>query len=462
MRLNPNDNRSIVRYEPQRDLGRKKSGETRKFPRPLRPRRARRSGLSPISARSYPLAMPRNRDCPQTVHVDDARTLFLAGHGLLRDPSPGSRRLTPARLYRGIEELGFVQVDTISTVRRAHHHILHTRFDDYEPALLKTLLERQRRVFEHWTHDASIIPAVWMPHWKRRFRLYAQRHDRADTWLRRRMGDDWQAVIDHVLERIDSEGPLRSVDFEHERNAGGSWWSWKPQKAALEYLWRIGTLTVTARHNFQKVYDRTERVYPQCHADDEADEREHLEWACATALDRLGFATASELAAFFDAVKTADARQWITDAARDGRVVDVQVEFADGSAPRKAVAWHDWRRRLSRCSPPPDRMRLLSPFDPVVRDRDRALRLFHFEYRFEAFVPAAKRTYGYYVLPILDSDTIVGRLDAKTHRDRGELEVKGLWWEPNVRITKKLQSRLDSALHRLAESVGVDDVIRND
>jgi len=387
-----------------------------------------------------------------------AGNLLLLGQGLMHDPSTAAP-LTPARLHRHIERLGFVQVDTISTVQRAHHHILHCRFDDYDPAHLRKLLETDRKLFEHWTHDASIIPTAWFPHWKRRFERYRQRGNAPNAWWRQRIGDDPDAVIDHVLERITDEGPLRSADFEHDQKSTGPWWGWKPQKAALEYLWRIGVLAVDRRVNFHKHYDLTERVLPHVHDAEPPDEEQHVDWACTAALERLGSATPAELAGFFKAITIAEARQWCTAARRDGRIVDVVVESAGGSKPVKAVAFHDWQRRLSRVPDPPDRMRLLSPFDPVIRDRKRALRLFDFDYRFEAFTPAPKRKYGYYVLPILDRDQFVGRLDAKTHRDRSELEVKGLWWEPTVRVTSKRRARLDDALDRLAHAVGADYIV---
>lgn len=403
-------------------------------------------------------AMPPAHPSPDVLTAAQARRLLLDRQGLMHDPST-TARLTPARLHRHIERIGFVQIDTISTVQRAHHHILHSRFDDYEPAQLRKLLDTDRKLFEHWTHDASIIPIAWFPQWKLRFERYRERGNAPNAWWRKRIGDNPDAVLDHVLERITDEGPLRSADFEHDRKDSGPWWGWKPQKAALEYLWRIGVLAVDRRVNFHKHYDLTERVLAHVYDHDPPGRKEHVDWACTTALERLGTATPAELAGFFNAIPLADARNWCAAARSEGRIVEVVIESADGSKPRRSYAFHDWKRRLSRVPDPPDRLRLLSPFDPVIRDRKRALRLFDFDYRFEAFTPASKRRYGYYVLPMLDRDRIVGRLDAKTHRDRSELEVKGLWWEPSVRVTKALRSRLDDALDRLANAVGVDFVV---
>lgn len=399
----------------------------------------------------------------ETVSATQARAFLLAGQGLLDDPATGNRPgkpLTPAGLYSRIERMGFVQMDTISTVERAHQHILHSRCDDYKPTMLTKLL-RDRKLFEHWTHDASIIPTAWWPHWKRRFDRYAKR-EHSKAWWRQRIGDDPQAVLDHVIERITDEGPLRSADFEHQRTeapAPPGWWGWKPQKAALEHLWRAGVLSVSKRINFHKYYDLTERVFPKLRDHEPTDADAHLDWACTSALDRLEFATPGELFAFFRAITPVEARAWCTQAAKDGRVVEVMVESANGSAPRKSFGWHDWKKRLKKLPAPPNRLRLLSPFDPVLRDRDRALRLFNFDYRFEAFVPAPKRRYGYYVLPMLDNDQLVGRVDAKTHRDRGEFVVNNIWWEPTIKPTRVRKARLDDALERLAHFVGAEHVV---
>lgn len=395
----------------------------------------------------------------EKVTIEQARMALLAGQGLLDDPAGGKKRLTPAGLYHKVERMGFVQVDTISTVERAHQHILHSRCDDYRPEMLTKLLERDRKLFEHWTHDASIIPTAWWPHWQHRFKRYEKRAASPSAWWRQRIGKDPQAVIDHVIERITKEGALRSADFEHERTDSAGWWGWKPQKAALEHLWRAGMLSISKRVNFHKYYDLTERVLPEWYQTAASEHEAHIDWACTTALDRLGFATSGELFQFFRAITSVEARQWCTDAKRDGRVVEVIIESNNGTNPRKAFAFVNWKQRLKKLPGAPDRMRLLSPFDPVLRDRDRTLRLFSFDYRFEAFVPAPKRKYGYYVLPILDRDALVGRIDAKTHRDRGELVVNKLWWEPRIKPTRERTARLNEALERLAQFVGAERVI---
>lgn len=390
----------------------------------------------------------------RTISATEARRLLLHGQGLLEDPA---RPASPAAVHRQIERMGFVQVDTINVVERAHHHIIGSRFHDYRPTVLTRLLEKDRKLFEHWTHDASVIPIAWFPYWQVRFERYRRRGIDAASWWAKRMEGDPVAVIDDVLERITREGPLMSKDFEHERKPGqGSWWGWKPQKAALEYLWRQGTLTVTRRVNFHKVYDLTERVLPHLHDGPMPDQSQHVDWACETALDRLGVATPSELARFMNAIDLPAARAWCQSAAERGAVEQVQVESADDSPPQVAFAVPDWKERVECLPGPPPGMRLLSPFDPILRDRDRTERRFGFRYRFEAFVPEAKREYGYYVLPLLEGERLVGRVDPKHHRQEGELEIKGVWWEPKFKPTRQRRQALEEAVNDLACSIGAE------
>jgi uncharacterized protein len=208
--------------------------------------------------------------------------------------------------------------------------------------------------------------------------------------------------------------------------------------------------------NFHKVYDLSERVFPEAHALPPPDPDGHRDWACASALERLSVATPRELAAFWDALEPGEAAAWCAAALADGRIEKVEVEDRAGGDPKAAFAAADWRRRLEALPEPDPGMTLLCPFDPVLRDRARTLRLFGFDYRFEAFTPEARRQFGYYVLPVLEGDELVGRLDAKFHRERGLLEVKGLWWELGVRPTKVRLRRLRSAVEDLAARIGAE------
>jgi uncharacterized protein YcaQ len=390
------------------------------------------------------------------VSAAQARLLLMGAQGLLADPA---RAATPAVVFDLVRRMGFVQLDSISYVERAHHLTLSSRLHTYRREHFARLLERDRSLFEHWTHDASAVPTEWFQHWKPRFARAAARI-RANGWWQERMGGDAERIIDAVRARIAREGPLRSQDFEHERGQVSAWWGWKPQKAALEYLWHTGELVVLRREKFQKVYDLTERVFQELHHAAAPLEEEHVEWACATALERLVVATPKELAEFWASIDPARAKSWCERAVLDGRIVPVLVEPFDGEAskPRPAYALPDWERRLKRLPEPPPLTRLLSPFDPVLRDRARALRLFGFDYRFEAFVPEPQRKFGYYVLPVLEGDRLVGRIDPKFERSEGVLKVRRVYWEPGVRATRERVKNLKEAAERLARFVGAERV----
>lgn len=383
----------------------------------------------------------------------ELRRLFLERHGLSGSPAGP---LTRDGLDTLIERLGFVQVDTISTLEQAHHHILFTRANGYRKPLLKHLLEKRRSLFEHWTHDASIIPTRFYPFWKSRFRRTAERLAGSRHWVERFNGRQ-DEVLAEMRRRVAETGPVSSrevtSDDTEERSA---WWGWTPSKTALEYLWHTGEFAVAGRRGFAKVYDLSHRVIPTEHHEPEPDHDATVDWMCRQAIDRLGVATPREIAAFFNGITIAEAEAWCAAAPADA-LRRVEIEHADGSV--RAV----WARPdvvdLARAAPePPARMRFLSPFDPMIRERDRTQRFFGFDYRFEAFVPAPKRVWGYYVLPMLERDRLIGRIELKAHRDRGALEVRGFWLEPGVRPAKARLAKVDAEIERWRIFAGLDTV----
>jgi uncharacterized protein YcaQ len=380
-----------------------------------------------------------------------ARALFMQAQGLLDDPR---RTAGVASLGRLIDRLGYVQVDSINVVDRGHHLTLAARLHGYRPGHLSQLLEQRRSLFEHWTHDASVIPSRWYAHWKPRFRRFDQSSSYR-RWIETRMGPDHAKTVAHVKRRLRREGPLMSKAFEAPEGVKrGKWWGWTPQKAALELLWRTGAVTIAGRENFHKIYDLSERVLPELVGIRTPGKRQQLEWACGEAIERLVVASSGEIAEFFAAVTPREAAAWCRKAEGQGKIVAVEVEDARGGRRRAGYALPDWQSRLARCPAAPAGLRLLSPFDPVIRDRRRLERRFGFEYRFEAFVPSARRKWGYYVLPILEGDRFVGRLDPKLHRDRETLEVRHLYWEPGIRPTRARKRALEEALSVLGSRVG--------
>jgi uncharacterized protein len=378
-----------------------------------------------------------------------ARRLFLARHALGEAPVGPARGAALADL---IGRIGFVQVDSINTVARAHHMILWSRRHSYRPEALKQLTEGERGLFEHWTHDASLLPIGLHPYWQHRFVRDAQRlQSNWKSWFR----DGYEAEFETILRRIEAEGPVTSSDVgQGEVRGKGGWWDWHPSKTALEWLWRTGQLAVAGRNGFQKIYDLTERVIPAAHLGDVPDEATMVDWACASALDHLGFATPGEIRAYWKALRPEEARGWCAAALASGAVIEIDVEGYDGSR-KRMLARPDVLDAVPQVSAG---LRILSPFDPALRDRDRAEFLFGFHYRIEVFVPEPKRVYGYYVFPVLEGDQIIGRLDAKAFRDEAVLRVKAFWPEVGVKPGPQRLRRLDGALERLAAFAGCTSV----
>ncbi len=378
-----------------------------------------------------------------------ARHVFLDRHALAEAPVGAASG--PA-LHDLVSRIGFVQVDSINTVARAHDMILFARRQSYRPDGLKRLLERDRSLWEHWTHDASILPVGLHGIWQHRFQRDAERLHK--NW-RKFFREGYEAQFDTILNRIARDGPVGTADVgEGEVRGKGGWWDWHPSKTALEWLWRTGQIAITRRDSFRKIYDLTERVIPAAHRAQVPAEIV-VDWACGSALDRLGFSTSGELAAYWNAATPAEAKDWTRAALAAGDIIEIDVEGATGQ-PRRAFA-----RPETLATDPPEptaRLRILSPFDPALRDRDRAEHLFGFRYRIEVFVPEPQRTYGYYVFPILEGDRLIARIDAKAHRDQSVLRVRAVWPEPGVKLGTGRRTRLAVELDRLARFAGCDRV----
>ena len=387
-----------------------------------------------------------------------ARRVFMGRHLLIDTPQGDAG---PNEMLEVVRGLGFVQLDSINTVARAHDLILFTRKARYMPNALKTLYEQDKGLFEHWTHDAAVIPVEFYPYWQmRRERDAIKLQKQWKNWRR----DGFEAQLQVVLDQIREQGPLSSSDVGKEEARGsGGWWDWHPSKTALEYLWRTGALSVVGREGFKKRYDLTERVLEATLSDptNAPDVEGAIDWCCNGALDRLGFATHAEIAAFWAHVTTAEAKAWCIAALERGDIIQVQVEGADGST-KPAFARPSLPDDVGLNAEPTGRLRVLSPFDPALRDRKRAARLFGFQYTVEMFVPEAKRKYGYYVFPLLERDRLVARVDMKAFRGRDCLHVKALWPEEGVKWTSARAKAFEAELHRMIDLAGVSKVTFED
>ncbi len=319
---------------------------------------------------------------------------------------------------RALEHLGHVQVDTISVVARAHDHILASRVPGYRSAHLQQLIAR-REAFEYWAHAAAFLPMTDFRHALPRMQRLAAggRHwARAD---RREM--------ERVLDRIRAEGPLRARDFAAPAGHRGGWWEWKPAKRALERLFQEGRLMVTAREGFEKRFDLTERVLPSWVDTRVPDLAEHAAWLVARARRHLGVFTARH--ARYQRHETGLGKavdRALADAVEAGEVLQVAHPKLTGN-PR----WFVDADAIAACGAPISRRpQALSPFDPLVIHRDRLGALFEFDYQIECYLPAGKRRFGYFSLPLLAGTRFIGRADCKAERKQRVLTCRHLALEP--------------------------------
>ncbi|MEH0020394.1 MAG: crosslink repair DNA glycosylase YcaQ family protein [Desulfobacter sp.] len=343
------------------------------------------------------------------------RRIALAAQGLLK-VQPYGRGLPGAR--KAIAHIGYVQVDTISVVERAHHHVLHSRVPGFKPAMANQML-RNGDIFEYWTHAAAFLPMADF-----RFSLpYKHAIKSGQThWYKTRD----KKLMEELLARIRSDGPLRSRDIETNTKNRAGWWDWKPAKKALEQMYMEGDLMVCDRDGFQKTYDLTERVLPsrinaQMPGMDEfAAHIVDRQLRCHGIVSLKGLTYQRRNAGLRNAVK-----DLVNERLAQGVLEQVKMEGSGDVFLTEAGALD---RPLPRLK---NRVKILSPFDNSLIQRDRLKALFQYDYRLECYVPSAKRRYGYFCLPLLFRDTFIGRMDCKAHRNIRLLEIKSLYFEPH-------------------------------
>ena len=385
---------------------------------------------------------------PLSISNRDARRLWLERQGLAATPTGA---LDDDGLTAIIDRLGFVQLDTIRIIARAHDHIMWSRNQNYREDMLDDLV-KQRAAFEHFTHDASVLPMSFYPYWRRQFDRMRKRVD-SSRWHEFMPS---KKACEKILARVEAEGPLSTRDFEtRATKKEKAAWVRPPHKVALDYYWYAGVLATCHRRNFIKHYDVREKVIPEKLRDKAVSDNRQVDWLCENALERLGFASEGDLQRFWDAVDLDEVKSWTKK--RRKKLVEVEIKSAAGEC-YKAFAPEDIEEKLDKASAPTSRLRLLNPFDPVIRDRNRLARLFGFDYRVEMFVPAAKRQYGYYIYPMLEGDRFVGRIEAKADRKSGKLNVENIWWEKGVKTTPARLKKLDAELDRIGRFVGARDV----
>ena len=366
----------------------------------------------------------------------DARKLFLKQQGLLRDNEFGRGKNAT---NKAIQRLTYVQIDTISVINRAHQHVLYNRVGNYNPTHLEKLVQ-EREVFEYWSHAAAFLP----------FKDFRYSLPVMKGFRNTRQCDD--KLKAEVLARIRAEGPLQSRDFEDTSGKKrGGWWEWKPAKRILEHLFFSGELMVTRREGFQKVFDLTENVLPSSINTSEPTLEEWTRFIVLGMVHALGIATEYDIGYAKPIIRRLSKitlkdplRATLSALVAEGQLLEVNVQGRACYTTEQLLSLLPVRSTRQS-------VRLLSPFDNVVINRRRTRELFDFEYLLECYVPAAKRKYGYFSLPLLYGDSLIGRLDAKAHRKHHLLQVNNLVLEPHVKIEDQLIQALASGIAKFAK-----------
>lgn len=372
-----------------------------------------------------------------------ARTLQLAAMGLLSPPQRVARKTD---VLAAIRAMNMLQIDTIHVVARSPYLVLWSRLGDYPAGWLDELLA-EGALFEYWSHAACFLPIETYPGYRRQMlHLEAAGSERSAL----RLAAEPLAHIE-LVEHVRENGPVRAADFEHvDGRKGNGWWDWKPDKLRLETLFTAGELMVRRRDNFHRIYDARERVVPpHLLSDDAVPSRDavHRQWTLA-AVKAMGFAPARWIGDYFrhaGRVPLPHPRTLV----ESGELLHIQVEgMAQGAyvhLDHLSLLRAAQKGRLEACY-----STLLSPFDPLVWDRERALALFNFDYRIECYTPEAKRKFGYFCLPILVRGALVGRLDAKAHRAERVFEIKALYLERGVSVDEMLVADIADVISRCA------------
>jgi uncharacterized protein len=389
----------------------------------------------------------------------EARRTALAAQGFGRAPgAAGTRQLGIA-----LQRMAALQIDSVNVYARSHYMPLFSRLGAYDTALLDRMLFARRAPYvEYWAHVASFVAAADWPLFGFRMDEFRARRSREGEWAAAH-----GATLDWLRAELRDRGPLRPAQIESDSRAArrrGPWWDWDAVKLGLEHLWLVGEVAIAGRQGFERRYGLVEDVLPPEVAGVRVPREDAVLELVRRAARAYGVATAADLADYWrirDRRAVLAAVHALVDA---GELHPVTVEGWTDAAGRPLPAWRHADATIPRRM---ETAAILTPFDPVVWFRDRAERLFGFEYRIEIYTPAPKRRYGYYSLPVLVDDRIAGRVDLKADRAASRLLVQSAWWEPPApsreRATVLSAGRVEraSAFSRDGRSERVAQVLRD-
>jgi uncharacterized protein YcaQ len=340
-----------------------------------------------------------------TISPKQAREFFIQKQLLNSNKLPKDKTGT----YTVIDQLGYVQIDTISVIERSHHLVLFTRNSDYRHNHLHDLQAKDKKIFEYWAHAASFVPMKDYRYYLPRMKSKHVYGSWISNWIKKN-----RKVLKIVKSRIEKDGALSASDFEDEPNRKrGPWWDWKPAKMALEILFWQGILMVKERRNFQRVYDLTERVLPKNLDLSMPADKEEKEFFIKRALQSMGIANGYDIRNYISIKK--DLTPYINSMLKAGEIEQVEIEGLKNPYYILSTDLKNGRVQLDGSHPSP-KVYFLSPFDNLIIIRNRTKALFDFNYSLECYVPKHKRKYGYFSLPILWQGELVGLLDPKADR----------------------------------------------
>ena len=383
--------------------------------------------------------MPRK----QSLSIDEARRIALVAQQF--DPSPRAAR-TVGNISALVRKLGVVQIDSVNVLVRSHYLPIFSRLGSYAADLLDRAAydKRKRTLFEYWGHEASLLPLQLQP-------LFRWRMDQAargeGTWGRlKRYATEHRDLVASALAQIRERGALGASELESAGKSSGGWWGWSQGKEIMEWLFWTGQVTTARRRNFERLYDLPERVLPAAILSIATPSRVDAQRTLmAMAARAMGVGTMRDFRDYFR-LPPSEATARLNELVEAKVVTPVQVEGW------KQPAYIEASARLPRQI---EVAALLSPFDSLIWERQRTERLFNFHYRLEIYTPAHKRLHGYYVLPFLLGDKVVARVDLKSDRARGRLQVRGGSVEAGIK-PKAVVAALRDELQKLALWLGLE------
>lgn len=380
----------------------------------------------------------------ETLSLSEARRAALAAQQFV---GAGSAPRNAGAFAEIVRRLGVVQIDSVNVLVRSHYLPIFSRRGNYKSVLLEKAAYDARLLFEYWGHEASLLPVESYPLF--RWRMEDARTG-VGTWGRlKRYATSHRDLVTAAVEQIRDCGPLGASELTDAGKSKGNWWGWSQGKEILEWLFWIGAVTTARRRNFERLYDLTERVLPDSVRTAPVPAREQAQRELMLIGARaMGVATARDLRDYFRLPAKESATR-LTELVEQGKLLPVTVEGW------KQPGYLHHEAKIPRASQVAGVAALLSPFDSLIWERQRTERLFDFHFRLEIYTPLHKRTHGYYVLPLLLGERIVGRVDLKSERQGGVLQVKGGSVEPGVTLKAVLEP-LDLQLNELAAWLGLE------